>query len=484
MLIALAAIVALQNATSVKDWRATAIADVTAAYREFADNHPGMKNPEDPQFPARLRAARDASLAAAKNASDPSGYRKALDVFSEGLSDGHAFVSAFGDVHSGRPLWPGFVAAWRGRNEVVFHAGPASPAPAGSVILSCDGKPVTQAIRENSRGMWFRPAEAGQWWTIGPLLFVGSSPPDATQPRRCRFRLPDGSHRDALLNWTALPDATFDLIGKAMAGERTAIGLTEPRKGIFLIGLPTFSPDEAGVRAYRTLYSDIDRRRTELLDADAVVLDLRFNNGGSSEWPLELARRLWGKAAVEARMDAYFRNVRIWWRVSPENVAAMAEREAKIRANGQADAADHEHAVGEGMKAALAAGRDYFIDVPAESSRANAPIPPTDVKTRVYVITYGGCASACLDAIDVFKRFPNVKLIGAPTSADSTYLDVRHAELPSGKGAITIPLKVWMNRPRLSGEVYRPDIPFDQLDWSTAAFLDRIKRDLKGPTAH
>ena len=42
----------------------------------------------------------------------------------------------------------------------------------------------------------------------------------------------------------------------------------------------------------------------------------------------------------------------------------MAEREAKIRANGQADAADHEHAVGEGMKAALAAGRDYFIDVP------------------------------------------------------------------------------------------------------------------------
>jgi hypothetical protein len=483
MLIALGVMIAAQGATAQSDWRAVASADVTAAYREFAENHPGMKNPRDPRFPTKLRAARDAALKTAEQASDQSGYRKALDVFSEGLSDGHAFVIAFGD-DPGQPVWPGFVGAWRGNHEVVFHPGPGSPAPVGSGILSCDGKPITQVMRENSRGMWFRPAEAGQWWTVGTLLFLGKSPPTPAQPRRCTFRLPNGSARDAPLKWTAPPDTMSDLIVKAIAGERTGIGLTEPRKGMYLIGLPTFSPGGPDVQAFRALYSDIDRRRAELRHAKAVVLDLRFNNGGSSEWPLEVARRLWGKATVEARMDEDFRGVQICWRASKENIASMAEREARIRRTGQTEVADREHTVAEGMKAALAAQRDYYVDVPSKSRSLDAQIPPTDLKTPVYVITDGGCASACLDGIDTFKRFPNVKLIGAPTSADSTYLDVRHATLPSGKGQMVVPLKIWINRPRKSGEVYRPDIPFNQLDWSTAAFLDRIEQDLKGQSTN
>ena len=53
-------LMAAQSAEPKPDWRAIAIADVNAAYRIFAENHPGMANPEDPGFPARLAAARDA----------------------------------------------------------------------------------------------------------------------------------------------------------------------------------------------------------------------------------------------------------------------------------------------------------------------------------------------------------------------------------------------------------------------------------------
>lgn len=98
--------------------------------------------------------------------------------------------------------------------------------------------------------------------------------------------------------------------------------------------------------------------------------------------------------------------------------------------------------------------------------------------TPVYVITPGRCASACLDALDTFKRFTNVKLIGAPTSADSTYMEVRVAPLPSGQGSAIIPVKMWVGRPRAAGEVYRPYIEMDDADWSTANFLERIERDL------
>jgi hypothetical protein len=177
-------------------------------------------------------------------------------------------------------------------------------------------------------------------------------------------------------------------------------------------------------------------------------------------------------------MEVYHRRVRIWWRASPGNVAHVSQIVAKIRGNGQGQLADDFHVIEAGLKAALAAGGDYYVEGVEKAGRGAIKVPPTDLRTPVYVITHGACASACLDAVDTFKRFANVKLIGAPTSADTPYMDVRFAKLPSGEGGIIIPVKAWVHRPRGAGEFYRPDIAHDALDWSTAAFLDRIERDL------
>ena len=69
-------------------------------------------------------------------------------------------------------------------------------------------------------------------------------------------------------------------------------------------------------------------------------------------------------------------------------------------------------------------------------------------------------------------------IVGAPTSADSVYLEVRSEPLPSGQGRIVIPIKFWHQRPRESGEVYHPRIRVDALDWSSATFLDIVESDL------
>ena len=481
MITTFALLAAAQAAVPMKDWRTIAVADVTAAYQLFAENHPGMANPEDPGFPARLAAARDDSLKIARETRDWQGYDRALESFTEGLSDGHAIV--FASDEPGRAAtktaWPGFIAAWRGSGLVIHHAGPTSPAPRGSRVVYCDGKPVTRLMREQFRGVWLRPAEAGQWWTVGPMLFFGSSPPTSAQPRSCTFQLPNGRVHEAHLPWGPEPTGMHDLFRKALAGEATPVGLSEPRRGVWLVGLSTFSPDETGAAAYRKLYADIDQRRAALLGAKAIVLDLRFNNGGSWEYGHEIARRLWGKRSAQERLNHYFRNVRIWWRASPDNVAAMPERAAIVRAMGHGEAADEVQTIADGIKAALAAGRPYFVKPLDRRGAGAAKHSPTDLKTPVYVITDGGCASACLDAIDMFKRFGNVRLIGAPTSADTIYMEARSGRLPSGFGSFRIPLKIWMSRPRKSGEIYWPDIPFNDFDWSTAAFLDRIEADVQ-----
>lgn len=280
------------------------------------------------------------------------------------------------------------------------------------------------------------------------------------------------------LVWTTPPDSVWPFFETASGGERTPIGLTEPRPGMYLIGMPTFSPDAAGRDAYQALYETISRRRAELLTAEAVVIDLRHNNGGSSLWSSLLAQRLWGQSVLRGQINGMFRNTRVWWRASRDNVAYMNGLVQRARTNGHERVADQLMHIRQGMESALVSNRPYFIEDPRETyAPAEAPRVPS-FKAPVYVITSGGCVSACLDALDIFTRFPNTRLIGAPTSADSNYLEVRRQSLPSGEGTIVIPLKVWVGRPRKSGEVYRPDIPLNDLDWSTGKFLDRIEADL------
>jgi len=109
---------------------------------------------------------------------------------------------------------------------------------------------------------------------------------------------------------------------------------------------------------------------------------------------------------------------------------------------------------------------------------ADQPGDPAPFTRPVYVIVPGNCASACLDAIDYFKLFPNTKLVGAPSSADSTYMDVRTEKLPGGLAQVLVPTRLYVNRPRANGEFYRPDIPVTTLRWTTTGFLDVVERDL------
>jgi hypothetical protein len=131
------------------------------------------------------------------------------------------------------------------------------------------------------------------------------------------------------------------------------------------------------------------------------------------------------------------------------------------------------------FEAAVKRGDNYLVepDIPEGDGAAEAD-EPAELKAPVYVIVPGQCASACLDAVDYFKRFFNTKLIGAPSSADSTYMEVRNPQLPSGMAYAIIPMKMYVDRPRGKGVFYQPDIEMRDFDWSTGNFLKRIEADL------
>lgn len=60
-------------------------------------------------------------------------------------------------------------------------------------------------------------------------------------------------------------------------------------------------------------------------------------------------------------------------------------------------------------------------------------LPKYRLAGPVYLVTDYSCMSACLDAVDLWLALGAVHL-SQETSADTLYMDIRHAKLPSGLG--------------------------------------------------
>ena len=459
-------------------WRAAAEADIEAAVRITRENHPGPHDSHNPGFSGNLEAARRHGLALAARVVDAPGYTAALEGFNARIRDGHAGMFPRLNASSTPPLrWPGFVTVWRGDGLYVYSSLPGHPA-VGSKLRSCDGKAPEQLIRENVFSFQGRVDEAGQWWARARKVFLDERNPFIALPRRCVFEA-NGAASEHALAWR-LFDADADRRWEdSGGGDAGAVGVTEPRKNLFWVSMPTFQPNEAERAAYRAMAADIAARRARWLALDAVVIDLRKNQGGSSSWSYRFAEALWGKERVAKANAAADAGVEVWWRASPDNTRHVAGAAEELAQEGNEEGAARLRMYAAGMREALAQGKPFYVqqETPAAAPAAGAADGPPFTRP-VYVVVPGNCASACLDALDVFTRFPNTVLIGAPSSADSTYMEVRFPDLESGRATVIVPNKVYVNRKRANGEIYRPKIEVRDLVWSNATLLKTVEADL------
>ncbi len=465
------------------DWRQAAITDIDAAYKETAENHPGMLDKTNPDFPKLLSKARIEALKLAEQTNDAGGYTAVLNRFKAVIDDGHAGAYAnVPDTLSPPIRWPGFVAAWRGDAMYVYKAEATGPAQ-GAKITACDGIPIRKLITRNVFDYRAGQKTLGNWWSEARRVFVDAGNPFIKLPRSCVF-VSAGKPETRKLSWAAIPDSYQLWKDGSSNGERLPVGMSEPAAGLYWIAMQDYQPDDASIAAYKKMYTDIDASREKMLKARAIVLDLRFNQGGSSRWSKTLAEHLWGAARVQRQTEYLFRNVEIWWRPTEGNEKAIRFYSSVFKLRGDVETTAAMSKMADGFVSARKQGKSFQIEssnegqAPIAKPVANLPDDPAALSTPVYVIVPGQCASACLDAIDYFKLFPNTKLIGAPSSSDSTYMEVREFPLPSGMGGAIIPMKIWTHRPRGNGVFYPPDIMMSDLDWSTANFQKRIEEDL------
>jgi hypothetical protein len=419
-------------------WPNLTLADVAAAYNIVARNHPAATAAaRDTAFRRTLEDARRAAEERARSAASYEGWLATLRAFAVAFADPHIALQT--RLSLGSVRWPGFVVARRGDSTIVSSRdttlGADLPAP-GARLVACDGVPTDQFSRDRLgvfRGTW---DVASQRVRTSPFLLVDDGNPFLPPPGKCVIR-EGGADREIELRWrtiatTALQERLRDASPVGNAGfEVRQVG------DGWWIGLQSLSG-----RAQAVLDSAA-AHVTEIRAAPWVVVDVRGNGGGNSEWARRLAVLLVGDSRTIAAMAAAEREMAgnlcgSSWRASADVEQTL---EGYIRDMGPrlGDAAIAQwRRELDSVRVARQQGRELAPSprtcVPAGARRGGDSLPPPLMRGRLVLLTDHACFSSCLLMAGLFRAIGALQ-VGEGTDFSTRYMEVRGFHLPSGLGS-------------------------------------------------
>lgn len=434
---------------TAEQWRAAARQDIEAIHDTLRDNAPFMVVDRDSAGMRRwLETGRAEALADLAKVGDGRGYYYVLARYVGGFRDGHLGLGLTKGAIKGRmPDWPGFAMRWSEGGYPVGWVEPGSEAtapPVGAVLVSCDGQSA-EAVAEARLDRLFANLNLEAERSASAFQLLRDYHYPIERPRACSFRTAEGDKRWTL-HWSTPSGDVVDHAAAALFPPKAKFGVAPWGANGWWIGAPRMRGD----KEWEAIYTAIDDHLAAIRTADVVVIDLRGNGGGNSDFGDRLARRLFGDPVVDAHA--------VRWGDLVFKAGPLARQWA---ADGVAEAKDHPEwlasikPISDKLEAAPL-GSKVVIATSGEGAPA-AQTPANPMRAKVVVLVDHACFSACLDTLDVFTRLPGVKLAGVETGADTIFMDGMTAPLPSGKATLSFGIKAWAQRQRGSNQPYRPD---------------------------
>lgn len=449
-------------------WQRMTREDLAFIRETLAAHHPGPVDEANPGFADWLEAGHATALSRLPEVRGFGAWQHLLRLYVEGFADEHLALEFHVDFRW--HAWAGIGLAWNGERFVVRETSDDVAVPRGALLASCDGQSAEALWQSHVAPFYARAERPAMRFRHAHRLLLANGNPLVPRPQRCRFES-DGTSMVVELVWRGDPAAALP----------TGPAATEPRApGIRRIGergawltLPSFGPRGAAADALAaTLAALADHR-----DADVLVVDVRGNGGGSSHWTEVFGRALYGEAYFEHHRHAFLRRqgpMAIDYRASPANLAHFESLlpTAAQQAGEDSEAWRHFTGVVAGLRDAVAGGEPFHraeIDVRGSDTTAAVGNPVPLFAGRLVLLTDHHCASACLAFADRVLALPRVVHAGQPTSADTTYMEVRGATLPSHLGALSFATKVYRGQRRPGAGDYRPALAFTGDITDTAA---------------
>lgn len=432
------------------DWAALATQDIDGIHATLRDNHPGAVDTEHRHFREWLERGHSAALLQARQARSAADYVRTLRAYVNGFRDGHIALTLNAPAQM---AWPGFLTRTGpdGRTLVTVRAGADAPA-LGAEVVSCDGVAAPTLV-ERLVTPYRTNADIPHEAAARSVFLFATYADDARAPARCVVR-DGGAQRTVTLRWQPFTAAIRnERLAEALGNAAPALGVRTVGDVTF-ISMPSFSWWDDGAKQFQAFLSELRDRRSALLTAPHVVLDVRGNDGGNSSWGAQALAALWGEPPVRAIARSF--DWTVDWRASTSNAAGMRAAAAGSRRAGLTGDADYRTRLADSMETAVRDGRPYV--------RSASPPTPLDADSvgrspfarTVYLLTDHTCASACLDFMDIATRLPGTVHVGLPTSGDAIYIDNTGLTLPSGLASLSYSLKVYRNRVRGNNVWYAP----------------------------
>lgn len=436
---------------AVDPWVPLIQRDLQAIHDTLAANHPGPVDPLSDRYRRWLEDGLQAARSQAATAHSYTDYERAIRRYLNGFRDGHT-VAGF-VLSAERLSWPEFLVGRDADEKIrVLAAAEGGNVPLGAELLACDGMTTEQLIKERLDPYYWNADIPHERWNSLYRLFQFASGDTAGRMASCSFAI-DGVTKSVELHWSSASRETIARYVQMMRPPAPELGLQQ-RQGIWFVTVPSFNYFGETAAGINALISEITQHAAELRTA-TIVFDVRGNGGGNSAWGEKVAAALWGEPAVAQVVGSF--DWTVDWRVSPDNLAYLGTIVERNERDGLTEAAQSWAQARDTMAAALKKGQSLArVPEPPKSSARRAL--KNLVTGRVFLLTDGKCASACLDFTDLVRRLPNVTHIGLPTSADAVYIDNTQVLLPSGLAWLSYSLKVYRNRLRANNEWYEPQV--------------------------
>ena len=317
--------------TRRKDGAAKAREDIAAAHNIIRDNHPGPVDRLNPAFRNWLEKGQSRALARANSAQTESDYWRALSFYVNGFQDGHLIIWRNSDVAQ---VWPGFLTSTDEAGTTRITVSTIATAPIGARVTKCDGMSVKHLLDK-----WVHPylTNAGiphERLLTASYLFVGDAGDRPRLMKACTISMDAGPRQSIVLDWKPIDRVR---LAKELP---QAQGRVEPPlavrqiDGVWFVSLPSFNWWGNQAAKMQAMVAEVKRQAPALHSAPRVVIDVRGNSGGNSQWGSEIASALWGDTAVSAVTDSFDQTVD--WRASAQN-ARLTRKAGRSLHGGRAD---------------------------------------------------------------------------------------------------------------------------------------------------
>lgn len=449
---------------AAQNWQAIAQQDLTAARDALKADHPAVvvSGPGD-TFRAWVDAGYDQIAAEIPRVRGARDYFYVLQGYAGGFRDNNIRLSP---SYEPLPAWfaaatPNFATAWRDGGYVVswVKSGVRGLPPLGARVISCDDQPIEEFAQARlDRWEGNLQLEAERVRTAPYLLWDRDNSFAPGVPRQCRFQ--DGRRQRNFILTTAFTSEDDRRAAWAASVYTAPTPLAvETVDGRGWIHVHTLEADAD----WTAFYAAVEAQRDLLQGPNGVVIDLRGASGTDAEATRRgygLANRLW---TVEYTAPRQPEAGTIVYRATPGNREWYAQTLARMEADPlfvaeSMPVIEQTRAIVAAFDAAIAAGQPSFtLDGRAAAPDTGAANP---VQGRVVVLIDGGCTGGCLDVVDLLKNLPNVVLAGAPTNADSIFIEATDIRLPSNYGDLSFGHKAWTTRERGHNVPHTPQAPY------------------------